>query len=91
MEWTIVEHLSDSTPARHPWNRTIPIMDIIHTRHYVVLVQAYWGTIPFIPPCDTLVTRLHVAKQVLEVSRYIFLPLGLASQKHSSLGFVLHA
>ncbi|KAJ7486753.1 kinase-like domain-containing protein [Mycena latifolia] len=66
MEWKIVQHLSDSTPARHPWNRTIPIMNIIHTRHYVVLVQAYWGTIPFIPPCDTLVTRLHVAKQVLE-------------------------
>ncbi|KAJ7104664.1 hypothetical protein C8R44DRAFT_858780 [Mycena epipterygia] len=49
-EWKILEYLSDATPDRHPWNRTIPIIAFIRTPLSMVILQACWGAGAFSPP-----------------------------------------
>ncbi|KAJ7789200.1 kinase-like domain-containing protein [Mycena olivaceomarginata] len=70
-EWKILEYLSDATPDRHPWNRTIPIIAFIRTPLSMVILQACWGAGTFSPPWDSLRTRLYLARQLLQGLTYM--------------------
>ncbi|KAJ7020199.1 kinase-like domain-containing protein [Mycena alexandri] len=70
-EWKILEYLSDTTPDRHPWNRTIPIIEFIRTPLSMVILQACWGSSAFSPPWDSLRTRLYLARQLLQGLTYM--------------------
>ncbi|KAK6977069.1 kinase-like domain-containing protein [Favolaschia claudopus] len=76
-EWQILEYLADSTPSRHPWNRTIPTRGFFRTRRSVVIVQACWGTGAFSPTWDSLRTRLFLARQLLQGLAYMHM-MGVA-------------
>ncbi|KAL1749244.1 kinase-like domain-containing protein [Schizophyllum fasciatum] len=58
-EWRIINFLSSGSRREDPRNHTIPLVEIIHAREYVFIVQACWDYSWAFPPFDSGLCFMH--------------------------------